>query len=383
MNLDNDAFCPLPWVGVYIEPDGQVDSCCISKNNLGNINNTPLKEILNGRKNIEIKSDMSSGKRITGCQSCYPQALDYTQRVKVINDFNNSNFDTTVYNTDTNFELRYLDLRFRNTCNYACVYCGHTLSSTWAAELGVLSNMDKNLMSTTLEYILENINTINSVYLAGGEPLLMKENEIVLEQLLAVNPGCRISVNTNLSITKGNRIFELLQKFKNVEWIVSVDDMEERYNYIRYPGNWDNFLSNLLYLNDKKTAGHNIVFNMVYCALNAKTIFSTIDYLATFGFQKVHFSISYVNNGHKTGRYPLDPRYLPKTYIQETLEVIRNYPPVTEWEGFGTKLKLLENYLTTDIADHQMTLFQYLEELDQRRGLDSAKIFPDIYAARQ
>jgi MoaA/NifB/PqqE/SkfB family radical SAM enzyme len=380
---DNDAFCPLPWVGVYIEPNGQVDNCCISKNNLGNINNTPLKDILTGHKNIEIKSEMQSGNRISGCSACYPITPEHSQRARVINEFDESKLDTSIYDNTNNFELRYLDLRFRNTCNYACVYCSSDLSSTWAAELGEMANMDKGLMATTLDYILDNINTVNNVYLAGGEPLLMKENEIILEHLLKVNPNCQIKVNTNLSITKNNRIFEALQKFKNVWWIVSVDDIEERYNYIRYPGNWDNFLNNLMFLKNNKIKGHKIVFNMVYCALNAKTIFSAIDYMVSLGFPKHDFAINYIDGGTNNGRYPFDPRHLPKKYIQEVIEVIDNYPPDTTWEMFNTKLKLIKNYLNTSISGHRLTLFEALEEFDKRRGLDSRKVFPDIYEARQ
>ena len=389
---DNDAFCPLPWTGVYIDPDGNVDNCCISQNKLGNINQTPLKEILNSKKNIEIKSEMLSGKRVDGCRSCYPASamtnnedqnvLDTSQRMRHIERFERLNSDVTIYNDPNNIELQYLDLRFRNTCNYACVYCGPGLSSLWATELNIIPSIHRDVLSDTLDYILENIKTVNSIYLAGGEPLLMKENEVILENLVEINPDCKLIVNTNLSITKNNRIFDLIQQFKNVQWIISVDDIEERYEYIRYPGKWDNFLSNLLDLKKNKPPGHSIVFNMVYCALNAKTIFSAIDHLSSFGFAKYNFAINYTHGGFNYG-LPLDPRQLPKKYLQEVIEVLKNRPG-TGWPGTKTRLQLIEDCINLGLPnDDPELLFNCLADFDQRRGTDSKKVFPDIYAARQ
>ena len=50
---NNLEFCPAPWNAVYISSSGDVDSCCISSNLLGNINQTPLETIINGEKNTK------------------------------------------------------------------------------------------------------------------------------------------------------------------------------------------------------------------------------------------------------------------------------------------------------------------------------------------
>ena len=62
------------------------------------------------------------------------------------------------------------------------------------------------------DFVFENVSDLKNVYLAGGEPMLMKENYEFLKLLKVKNPNCNIRVNTNLSTT-GTGIFELLCTF--------------------------------------------------------------------------------------------------------------------------------------------------------------------------
>ena len=46
--LTNKSICVLPWTGFELEPNGSVKNCIISTEILGNINRTPIKNILGG-----------------------------------------------------------------------------------------------------------------------------------------------------------------------------------------------------------------------------------------------------------------------------------------------------------------------------------------------
>ncbi len=386
---NNTAFCPAPWTTFYIWGDGRVESCCQSKNELGDLNQDSIYSILNGYKAIKIKQDMLSGKQVAGCRACYPQdntikSENFNYKSTMRYDFlefqeNNSK---EIYSDVNAFEYRYADLRFRNTCNYACVYCGPLCSSLWAEELNQHDALGKDKIDDLIQYYLDNISKINYLYIAGGEPLLIKENQIILDKLAEVNLNCNISVNTNLSLIKNNKIYETLLKFKSCHWIVSFDDMEDRYNYIRYPGNWNNFYSNLLSL--KNAVGvDNISFSMTYTSLNAKTIFQAIKTLTKEGFEKNCFNIYYVHAGQKKDF--LDPRSLPQTYIDETVSIIKqnlidNNTPLynSKDERYNNQLNTLISFLNNN-SNYKSTLLQDLQILDQRRNLDSKKIFPDIY----
>ena len=90
--------------------------------------------------------------------------------------------------------------------------------------------------------------------------MLINENREFLKLLLEKNPNVQLRVNTNLSST-GTGVFQLLCEFKNVHWTISVESIEEEYEYIRYHGSWNDFLRNLKYI---QTLGHKINFNMLY-----------------------------------------------------------------------------------------------------------------------
>ena len=404
-------FCPIPWTSFFIWPDGRVESCCQSKNELGNLNDSKINQILVGKKNVLIKNEMLLGTQVAGCQACYPhdqtiKSEDFNYKRTMRYDFLEllENYDKTLYSDTNAFEYRYADLRFRTTCNYACVYCTPYYSSLWSEELKEPFGLDKSKVEELVNFYLENISTLKSLYMAGGEPLLIKENLIILEALAKENLDCNISINTNLSQIENNKIFDALLKFNNCHWIVSVDDIEERYNYIRYPGNWELFFKNLLTLREK-VGTHKISFSMVYSALNAQTIFEAIDYLVAEGFQKSSFDIYYVNNGRAEGisdrALALDPRNLSQNYINNTIELIKKNLFTEEQikidkskERFNNQCNAIisflnnkssfTNTLTTWHSDpmnqqYKNILLKELEILDKRRCLNSQSIFPNIY----
>lgn len=383
--INNKAFCPLPWGSIYVETDGRVDNCCISRNNLGNLHNEKLANIISGSRNIAIKQGMINNVKAAGCRDCYPPSDDFSNRVFLrdsqIRDFSNWEPGGELFDSVDNFRLRYADLRFRNTCNYGCVYCSPTLSSTIASELKQFVNIDESAIADVAEYFVNNAHTLKKVYMAGGEPMLIKENQAILQRLLETNPDCMLLVNTNLSMIRNNRIFDLLTKFANVEWLISVDDMGEKYNYIRYPGDWQLFVSNLNYLQSQMPSTHVVKFNMVYTALNAKTIFDCADFLLDnkYAAKNEHINMAFVNNGHQY--IWCDARSLPDSYIDGVRQLIDSRPK------YGSRLDQDIQYIREclDVVVDKPgyhDLFRNLDTLDQRRGLDSRKVFSDIYASR-
>ena len=124
------------------------------------------------------------------------------------------------------------------------MYCDPKWSSKWAQEMGVKVKSTDEAKQQVKDYVFDNIENLENVYLAGGEPMLMKENKELLTLLKEKNPNCNIRVNTNLS-KLGTGVFELLCNFKNVHWTVSVESIKEKYEYIRFHGSWKDFEDNL------------------------------------------------------------------------------------------------------------------------------------------
>jgi MoaA/NifB/PqqE/SkfB family radical SAM enzyme len=363
----NKNFCPAPWVSLYIEPTGQIENCCVSKNLLGNINHTNnIKEIIFSPTNKSVQKSILKGKYPLGCSWCNNKHHTLQKRMlDIFPEINNELYQ------EGNFELKYLDARWSNTCNLACVYCAPALSSTWASELGTVHRFDRSTKHNMLEYVLDNVHTLKEVYMAGGEPLLMKENELLIAAIKQKNPNCHVLVNTNLTQVKNSPIFQDLLTLKNCSWLVSVDDTEERYEYIRYPGKWSEFKDNFELLKSQVNPNA-IALNMVFTSLNALTYWDTIDYMLSLGAPSRGISLALYNNGTRSG--PWDPRHMPVEFQERILEKMDQprFNSIIGWQN-------IKDYLLPKIYKPDQQPWLELGKLDQRRGLDSSKIFPEFY----
>ena len=79
----------------------------------------------------------------------------------------------------------------------------------------------------------------------------------------------------------------MICKFKNVHWTVSLETIEEEYEYVRFGGKWKNFLNNLTTISKLKE--HKISFNMLHFILNYMSVFDCIKFLQGLGFHNNSF----------------------------------------------------------------------------------------------
>lgn len=377
--FSHEALCPLPWVGIYINPDGMIKNCAISQESLGNLHSTPLEKIMLGTTNVLIKKDMLANIKHDRCGVCYrseDNSQSYSKKSSNrswYKKYGIKNVSSTIYNDPSNFDLKVLDLRWRNTCNLACVYCGPDLSSKWASELNVQSyRIDETVLAQNKQYILDNLDNVNHVYLAGGEPLLIKENLELLNLLYEKNPDVEIRINTNL-FQIDNEIFKKIILFKNVKWTVSVDAINHEFEYIRYPGQWDKFYSNLMHLKNQE---FDINFNMVWFVLNSTSIFDCIDLLQQSGFHENTFMIQCLGDPQ-----PLSIRNMPESYLEELRLVLKQKLDSTDASYWLHKsVNSMYNFIDGSYPNLSMaSTFNFLNALDQRRGLDSKSAFPMLY----
>lgn len=374
--LNKKSFCVLPWLGVYLQPDGVVRNCAITRTKLGNINDQPLVDILHGEVNQGIKTDMLGDVFHRRCSHCYN--LESNQKFSFDNVSNRVWYLKTVREKDLNFfdnvenfKLKMLDLRWYNTCNFACVYCGPDLSSAWASELNQPQHTDEQARKESLEYIYNNLESVEHIYLAGGEPLLIKENITLLTKMLEINPNVDVRVNTNLSILN-NAIYNLLKKFKNVHWTISVDSIGQEFEYTRYGGVWDTFVKNLAQL---RQDFDKINFNLVWCVLNGSSILECIDFLQSQGFHENTFIVNPLDEPKQWHVSNLDNEILDQIRIK-----IKNKLSTSDSKySLYNSLTLMLNYIDAPHEKNIDLTIHDLKVIDQRRKLDSTKIFKEVY----
>lgn len=374
--LKNKSICTLPWTGFELEPNGTVKNCIISKTSLGTINKENIKDIIHGEKNVELKQSMLKDKMPANCEGCYLQEKNTTNlssissRLYYLREVG-AKTDLALYDDVNNFSLKHIDLRWTNSCNQACVYCGPEYSSKWAQELGEKVKSNKEARQEVKDFVFENIGGLENVYLAGGEPMLMKENYEFLKLLKEKNPMCGIRVNTNLSTTSTG-IFELLCSFKNVHWTVSVESIEEEYEYIRYLGSWKNFMANLETI---KNLDHKINFNMLHFILNYKSIFDCIDFLKGKGFRDNSFVAGPLYEAEHLNTLNL-PQEMIDNIVQNLNDRLTKKPNGYLKNSFEN---LIKYYTTTKFEKNIKKFYSEIEIMDRRRNQDSRKTFPQLF----
>lgn len=373
--LKDGVFCPMPWTGLMYNFDGTVKNCIRSAGTIGNIMRESIHDILHGASNRHTQSCMIDGTPGPDCHPCYDlesgkQKLDIiSDRIFYIRELKHVPLQT--YSKNGDHDLRTVDIRWTNLCNFACVYCGPEYSSKWARELGEIRATPTHAQIENFKnYVFEHIDQLDHVYLAGGEPLLMKENLEFLDELSRRRPGVNIRVNTNLSKVD-TRIFERLCHFPNVHWTVSVESMGDQFEYIRYGGQWSDFLTNL---NVIQKLPHKITFNMLYFLLNFWSWFDCVDFLQARGFHANSFVAGSINQPSY-----LNIRHLPDFALQSIKQTIINRldrnPGYLLEESYKNILSTIDQPFQSDLARSMLMIGQ----MDHRRQLDSKEIFPDLY----
>ena len=262
----SNFYCAAPWRGLHINIRGDVKTCCAGNPNmLGNLNDKGIEEILNGSELQEIRSVLAQGKQHPYCVNCTDRESkgadsERTWQNKVNEDFNH-------VNAGLDYEYPTLiDVRWNSTCNLSCNYCSPMDSSKWAALKHIpVSSNTRHYYTDVCDFIEQNHHHVREVALVGGEPLLLPENE----RLLDVIPNdCVVTVITNLNNPlENNRVFRKLADRSNVGWSISFDNIEERFEYVRYGADWNLMLKNLdivqnLMQTKKQWGGIHAVYNL-------------------------------------------------------------------------------------------------------------------------
>lgn len=372
--LTNGVFCPMPWKGLMYNFDGKVKNCIRSAGSIGDLKDQNIQDILHGDTNLNTQQCMLNDQPGPDCHTCYDlegdkRAFDIiSDRIFYIKELRKEPFTDYVYN---NHDIKAIDVRWSNLCNFACVYCGSDFSSKWASELKQYADTpSEQQLENFKTYIFDNAKNLKHVYLAGGEPLLMKQNQELLDILLEQNPDVSLRINTNLSKTD-TRVFDTICQFRDVHWTISVETMSHEFDYIRYGGTWQDFLDNL---NIVKSTGHKISFNMLYFLLNYNSLFDTVDFFQDLGYHNNSFVI-----GALLSPLYLNVRHLPDDVL-ECIKIrlqkrINEKPGYLLEDSYKNLLRYVEQPFEKDLANS----ISQLRVLDQRRNLDSRQTFKDLY----
>lgn len=287
-------FCIVPWIHLNTEPSGVIKPCCaFSPEHIKEwptLQKNSLEEVWNSTPQRNLRKQFLNDERPNGCATCFMREDSGSHSMRMaMNDRFNSYIDDAISKTDAdgnydNFNLIYWDFRFSNICNFKCRMCGHSLSSSWYEESGnnkIPKILNDNYHGRDLmKYVDQFIDTVEEIYFAGGEPLIMPEHYAVLDKLIEKKRfDVFLRYNTNLSTLKYKNydLIDTWKKFKKVDLFLSLDGVEQNAEYTRSGTDWKRVDKNLSALADLTKVNDQInIF-----------ISSTIHVLNVFQFTKL------------------------------------------------------------------------------------------------
>lgn len=162
-----------------------------------------------------------------------------------------------------------IDLMFDISCNLACRSCVPGLSTFWQKHLKdnglwndpIYSAKNKDQVITTLSNI--DLSNLKQLVFAGGETLLGKEYWEVAQWLADNVPNPKqltLCFQTNGTQKINKRYYDLIERFHLVKLQISLDGVNERFEYLRWPALWNQTVDNILYL--KSELPSNVMFTI-------------------------------------------------------------------------------------------------------------------------
>jgi len=303
--LPSPTFCIIPWIHLNTHPNGEVKHCCITDRSgiVGDLRTHRLVDIWNNDRMKQLRRELLDGQQPASCRKCYEQEEN---QISSFRDSANFMFDHHIAaapgwtNADGSVDLmklRYWDFRFSNLCNMKCRMCGHQASSAWHADMqqlygpqsvtpeAVIRTID-NSIDDLYQILDQQIDHVEEIYFAGGEPLIMDEHYYILEKLIEHGrTDVKIRYNTNLLKIRYKHWdnLELWSNFDRVDIMASLDAMEARAEYIRSGTVWHSIDENIRRL----IASPNVTFHVqpTIQVLNILHLPDFIDYLFACGLK--------------------------------------------------------------------------------------------------
>jgi len=399
----NKTICALPWVHLNIIPNGKVYHCCMTtdyNNYAGDLKTQTIEEVWNSDYMKSIRKQMINGIEPKACSKCFDNEKSGGNSTRLNhNKFYKSKIEDIPIITKPDghvdhVDLKYWDFRFSNLCNYKCRTCSSDYSSSWIPDAAILwptsqkntkvINIDHIDKSNNVAFLEKYIGTVEKIYFAGGEPLLMDEHWQILEMLDNSNRhDVIITYNSNLSklTYKNKSVLDYWAKWGRRVWLwPSIDEIGERAELIRSGTNWPNVEENLKAAN---TLNIHIRPSITVSAMNVHRIPVIIDRLVEIGIIKQEHEL-YQNFSLNVVEY--SPMFHVSILSDNTRSKIKTQLEeyIVEYEKkYNTSVRHLFLHLFWHLEkpyDAKMAkeFKKFTKEVDKIRNEDTLAVIPEL-----
>jgi organic radical activating enzyme len=236
--------------GLYVSfgLDGNVLPCChISKTDRDYLTKHPTNDLLNGNLITTIRKTAIKGEVPDICTNCVKkEQLTGTSPRLETKYFD----DNIVKETITEQDVRYLQIRLSNVCNFKCTICGPNYSHLIAKEHGYKTplNVLEDSVLEELKQKLPKMTNLKQVIFGGGEPFYNANS--LIELLEYIPKTATIAAHTNGSVFN-KELLDNFNQFYNPLLSFSIDGSGRFFNYQRSNGNWNEVVNNIKKIKEK------------------------------------------------------------------------------------------------------------------------------------
>lgn len=438
------TFCVLPWIHLATRPNGDMRLCCTANaSGAGEDHEVGLIKMSDGRPaNFEkvtpmqawnsdymkgVRTRMMNGQVPASCKGCFDEESQGVVSKRI--------WETATWEQDEGVDLAelikqtkedgtvpeklsYLDLRLGHTCNIKCVMCSPHDSSKWVSdwqklypkletpEVKIQMRWDKKEFNNFWyekglfwDEIYSQIPNLRQVYFAGGEPLMIKEHKLFIEEIIRQGYQDKILLRYNSNgILVDDDLIQLWSKFRKVKFAVSVDAAYERDNYIRYPTKFED-VERTLHLLDNTPDNIYVSIATAIQVFNIKHLPDFIKWKVGQNFKKMNIGLVggvQMGGGLVNMHLVHIPTFLnitilpkeDKKEVEERFEDFRwwlweNYRHDDDfWQknpyGWKRWEAILTHMNSKDNSNMLPGFKEYVNKLDAIRGLNAATIFPEL-----
>ena len=367
----SNFYCAAPWRGLHINPRGDVKTCCAGDPNmLGNLNTRTIEEILHGPVMQEIRQSIRQGKSHAYCYNCV-QSERYGRSERNWHNDVSPEFDCQTA-LDTEYLPTLIDVRWNITCNLSCNYCGDKCSSKWAALKQIpFKSGARPYYEQVCDYLEKHKESIREVALVGGEPLLLPENERLLD---VIPEDCIVTLITNMSVDLAdNKVFKKLVNRKKVGWSMSFDNIDKRFEYVRYGGSWPLLVDNILKIKKLCKQGQWCGIHAVYNIYNATRLTELVDWAKHIGVD-THWQSLYQPDYLD----PLKHSQQIRDLAQVELEKVLTRTDLTDSERSFFD-QACQNYQQPNTVDLAPEFKVHIQEIEQQYHTDQQGKFVELW----
>ena len=288
--------CLFPFTNLTVNPNGSAAPCC--KYNLNKVDSN-LEAYTLYNKNVEelfhqpamnnIRDQFLTGKEPEGCKACWDEEDSGITSMRQ-HRFNLAKWNRHKEKYVGRFEdpqMITLDFKFSSLCNLKCRICGPYCSSNWLKEsldtgeyhehtIKIFSKYaERKFVNNEINFEIFNkiLPNLHIIEFYGGEPLMQPEHAKIMNILNSYPNVEQLNLELFYNINGtfyDESVIETWNKMGIVELNISLDDIEDRFEYQRYPAKWNDVLDNIKQY--KENCNSNVKMHL-YCTVSLYNIF--------------------------------------------------------------------------------------------------------------